>query len=350
METAILAITKNGVNIGARLASEFSNTKVFSPAKLKRDDMNIVWYTESTSAMLGRLFAEYDALVCIFSLGAVVRLIAPHISNKKLDPAVLVIDDKLTHVISVLSGHIGGANQLARDIAARTGAEAIITTAADVNKTIAVDMVGRDMGWVIDDDSNVTATSAHMVNGEQIGVYQDAGSSKWWKGKLPDNVTVYDNVDTMVNSDCRAFLVITDKEKVSPQIRQQGVIYRPPSLVVGVGLHHTTTAEKITTKLYECLAMHNLSHKSVTRLASLKKPTVIRGLKEASQQMNIPVVYIDRKMLAQTDAPNPSKVVERFEGTPSVSEAAAMIVSKGDIIVAKQKYPPDLTLAVARTP
>ena len=350
MRTAVLAITKNGVKIGSRLAAEFPDTIAFAPEKLARDDLKVTWYGEPTSVMLGKLFSEYDALICVFSLGAVIRLMAPHLSDKKSDPAVLVIDDKMTHVISVLSGHIGGANQLARDVAERTGARAVITTAADVNKTVAVDLVGRDMGWVIDDDSTVTATSAHMVNGERIGVYQDAGSTKWWKGPLPKNVITYDDINVMAGSDCKAFLTITDRETVPAKMRRRGVVYRPPTLVVGVGLHHSTTSEKIKTEIHACLAKHDLSRKSVAKLASLKKPVVVRGLKDAAEEMGVPVVYIERERLAQMDAPNPSGVVARFEGTPSVSEAAALLVSEGELIIEKQKFPPDLTLAVARIP
>lgn len=350
MRVAVLAITRNGVGIGSRLAAEFPHMEVYAPKKLAGGGEAIRWYEDSTTAMVGRLFAEYDALVCVFSLGAVIRLMAPHLRDKKTDPAVLVIDDKLNHVISVLSGHIGGANQLARDIAAKTGAAPVITTAADVNKTISVDLVGRQLGWVIEDDSTVTATSAHMVNGETVGLYQDAGSTEWWAGTLPGNVVTYGHVDAMAGSDCRAFLAITDRLDIPPRIKRHGVVYRPPSLVVGVGLHRTTSADKIVSCVNECLAGHNLSRLSVAGMASLKKPEPVQGLIQAGERMNVPVTYVERDMLAQADAPNPSGVVERFEGTPSVSEAAAMLVSGGNLIVEKQKFPPDLTLAVARIP
>ena len=99
-------------------------------------------------------------MICIFSLGAVIRLISPHLINKKTDPAVIVIDDAATHVISALSGHIGGANELSNELAGILGAIPVITTAADVNHTITVDLVGRDLGWVIDDDAHVTSVSA----------------------------------------------------------------------------------------------------------------------------------------------------------------------------------------------
>ena len=347
MKVAVLAITKNGVDIGSRLAGEFPDMEVYAPKKLLSEAPGIRWYGEPTSTKIADLFGSYEGLICLFSLGAVVRLIAPYIRDKKTDPAVLVIDDKLNYVISVLSGHIGGANQLAREIAERMGSTPVITTAADVNRTIAVDLVGRDLGWVVDGDSTVTAVSAHMVNGERIGVYQDAGDRNWWAGRLPDNVTLYQDMRTMEGSGCRAFLIITDGP-VPDGIRASSVVYRPPSLVAGVGLHQDTTAETIKSGLSACLDRHGLSIKSVAKLASLKKPRDVQGLIEAGRDLGVPIQYVDRTELAGVEAPNPSDVVKKFEGTPSVSEAAAMLVSGGALAVEKQKFPPDLTVAVAR--
>ena len=109
------------------------------------------------------LFKESNALICLFSLGAVIRLIAKHLKDKKVDPAVIVIDDKANFVISMLSGHIGGANELTEEIAKKLHSTPVITTAADVNKTISVDLVGKEFDWEIDEDSTVTKISADMV-------------------------------------------------------------------------------------------------------------------------------------------------------------------------------------------
>lgn len=343
---AVLAITKNGIGIGRRLAGAFPGWGVFAPEKLADGGRGITWYAEPTSEKIAALFKGYDALVCIFSLGAVIRLVAPHMADKKTDPAVLVIDDGAGFVISALSGHIGGANELAKMVAEELGAVPVITTAADVNKTIAVDLLGRDLGWVIDDDSAVTGVSAHMVNGEPIGVLQEAGSRDWLS-RLPKNVTVFESMDELDASQSRACLVISDR-LASPSIKS--VVYRPPSLVVGIGLHGDTAAQKILDGIAETLERYGLSPKSIARLASIKKPRDVEGLAEAAGRLSIPVEYVDRGDLARVGAPNPSETVRAFEGTASVSEAAAMRVSGGGIIVEKQKFPPDLTVAVARIP
>ena len=108
--------------IGQNLKKFFPDFEIFAPMKLSNDSGDIVWYAESTSEKIVQLFKDNNALICLFSLGAVIRLIAPHLKDKKTDPAVIVIDDKTNFVISVLSGHIGGANELTHTIAEKVGA------------------------------------------------------------------------------------------------------------------------------------------------------------------------------------------------------------------------------------
>lgn len=354
MKVAILAITKNGKKIGRRLTEIFTDMTLYSPKKLQDSESGITWYDNSTTQMAGELFSKYDGVVYIFSLGAVIRLISPHLKDKKSDPAVIVIDDKLNFVISVLSGHLGGANNLANKIAKETGATPVITTAADVNKTISVDLVGRDLGWVIDDDANVTRISAYMVNEEPIGIFQDAGDENWWPHPLPSNVTIYDTLDSLVQSNSKGYLIITDRlltdSIISDDIADKAVLYRPPSLVIGVGLHHNTTSETIQGGIIQSLKKYNFSLKCVAKIASIKKPYTIPGIQDAANMLNASLHLVERGELAKVSIPNPSGVVKKFEGTPSVSEAAAILVSNGSLVIEKQKFPPDLTVAVAKIP
>ena len=344
-KVSILAITKNGINIGTKLHEIFPSWNLFAPSKFS-DSRQINWYDEPTSEKIIQLFKNNNAIICIFSLGAVIRLIAPYLKDKKTDPAVIVIDDKANFVISVLSGHLGGANELTNIIAEKLNAVPIVTTAADVNKTIAVDLLGKNFGWKIEDDVNVTKVSAYMVNEEKIGVFQDAGEVNWYE-KLPSNVRVYKSLEELKNSDSKGFLIISDK-KISEDFLKDVVIYRPPTLVVGIGLHWDTSKNTIEDGIKKTLIKFNLSPKSIVKLASIKKPKEVQGLIDIGEEMRIPVEYVDRNELAKINAPNPSEKVNSYEGTSSVSEAAAIKVSKGVLVVEKQKFPPDLTIAVAR--
>ena len=343
---SVLAITKNGINIGERLKELFPNWDIFVPSKLSNENKSITWYSEPTSDKIIELFKNSNALICLFSLGAVIRLIAPYLKDKKTDPAVIVIDDKTNFVISVLSGHIGGANELTQEISEKLNALPVITTAADVNKTIAVDLVGREFGWKIDDETTVTKISAHMVNAEPIGVFQQTGNKKWYK-ELPKNVTIYNSLEELKKSNSKAYLIISDTI-IDNELAQESVIYRPQSLVIGIGLHWDTTKDTIKDGIEHCLKKFNLSSKCIAKLVSIKKSEDVQGLIDLGEEMKIPVEYVNREELAEIITPNPSSTVKAFEGTASVSEAAAIKVSNGELIVEKQKFPPNLTIAIAR--
>jgi len=376
---SVLAITKNGINIGEKLKELFPNWDIFVPSKLSNENKSIIWYSEPTSDKIIELFKNSNALICLFSLGAVIRLIAPYLKDKKTDPAVIVIDDKTNFVISVLSGirliapylkdkktdpavividdktnfvisvlsgHIGGANELTQEISEKLNALPVITTAADVNKTIAVDLVGREFGWKIDDETTVTKISAHMVNAEPIGVFQQTGNKKWYK-ELPKNVTIYNSLEELKKSNSKAYLIISDTI-IDNELAQESVIYRPQSLVIGIGLHWDTTKDTIKDGIEHCLKKFNLSSKCIAKLVSIKKSEDVQGLIDLGEEMKIPVEYVNREELAEIITPNPSNTVKAFEGTASVSEAAAIKISNGELIVEKQKFPPNLTVAIAR--
>jgi cobalt-precorrin 5A hydrolase len=351
---AVIAITKHGIDIAHRIKKNVQEVKIYAPAKYNvsasERASDITWFTEQTAQLLRNLFKSNEALICIFSLGAVIRLIAPLLVDKKTDPAVLVIDDKANFVISALSGHLGGANALTRLIASFfPNSQPIITTAADVNETIAVDLIGREFGWRIENTENVTRVSAFMVNEEKIALYQHTGEKNWLPvASLPKNVTVVNNLDEIRSPEFKAALIISDILIVDPVILKKSVIYRPKSLVVGLGLHWDTRKDDIELGIQTVMKDKGLSFMSIRNISSISREKKIRGLHEFSDYHNIPVETYDKDRLAAVAAPNPSHIVQKFEGTPSVSEASSILSSKGEIIVPKQKFPPNLTVAISR--
>ncbi len=188
-----------------------------------------------------------------------------------------------------------------------------------------------------------------MVNEEKIGVYQQVGNTEWRK-KLPSNVTVFPTLDELKNSKSKGFLIISDKKIEDEDILKNAVVYRPPSLVVGVGLHWDTSKEKIKEGLNQSLEKFALDVNSIAKFVSIKKTQDVDGLINLGKELEIPIEYFEKEELATIEIPNPSKTVQAFEGTPSVSEAAAIKSSAGSLVVEKQKFPPDLTIAIARIP
>ncbi|MCL6518047.1 MAG: cobalamin biosynthesis protein CbiG, partial [Alicyclobacillus sp.] len=140
---AVVAITKHGVDIARRLQAGLPGVDVYHPEKFARGDertLGIHTFAGSVVDEVPRLWGRYQGIVGIVSLGAMVRMVAPLLRDKRTDPGVVVVDDSAQHVISVLSGHLGGANDLAREVARVLGATPVITTASDVRGTIAVDL------------------------------------------------------------------------------------------------------------------------------------------------------------------------------------------------------------------
>ena len=347
-KVAIVCITKNGINISKRIKEKIPSASIYAQSKHKDSSDGIIWFEKNTKIMIEEIFKEYDSIICIFSLGAVIRLISNLLVDKKTDPAVIVIDDKANFVISALSGHLGGANSLSKHIADILNSTAVITTAADVNETIAVDLLGNDFKWRIENFENVTKVSAHMVNEEKIGVYQDTGETKWWNKELPKNVTIVEDIDELKSDNFRAGLIISDRIITDPLLIGKSVIYRPKSLVVGLGFHWDTTQKDIEDGIMKVLKENGLSFLSIRNLSTIDRGKSPVSLGSFSDKHGIPLEFFEKEKLNKIMVPNPSDMVKKYEGTSSVSEASSILSSGGELIITKQKFPPDLTVAVCR--
>jgi cobalt-precorrin 5A hydrolase len=346
---AIIAITKNGIGIAKQIKNMIEESYVYVPEKFNNSDPELSFFTESVTQKIGTLFKSHNSLICIFSLGAVIRLISPHIKDKKTDPAVVVIDDAAKFVISTLSGHLGGANELTLKISELMNSIPVITTAADVNNTIPVDLVGKNFGWTIDNFENVTKVSAMMVNEEIIGFYQDSGEKKWWKyDNLPKNIKVANNLEDLLSDEYKGALIVSDRTVENIELLKKSVVYRPKSLYIGIGLHWNTSSETIMNGVIKVLDENKLSLKSIKAVSSLDKGKRVRGLDEFCQRFNLPLQLYSKNELDKIEVPNPSEIVGRYEGTSSVSEASSIAASKGKLVVPKNKFPPDLTIAISR--
>jgi len=234
----LIAITKHGAALAARLARGLPQAHVCSASKFAATFAELPQpvhaYTGALRDEMARLFAQYDQLVFLVSLGAVVRLIAPHLKSKDEDPGVTVVDDAGQFVIPVLSGHVGGANAMSERVADLLGASAVLTTASDVGKTIPVDILGRHLGWRVEAPKiNITRVSAHVVNGEPIAFVQQAGSRHWWTRAtpLPANIECLEHWDQVRPEHHRAVLWVTQADIPAAHWQQWAerlVVYRPP--------------------------------------------------------------------------------------------------------------------------
>ena len=240
---ALVAITRHGIAMGGRLAALLPGATLFAPEKFADEAQaaapgRCVCYAGKTGEQIPALFAAFDAIVAIVSLGAVVRLIAPHLGRKESDPAVVVVDEAGHFAIPVLSGHLGGANALAGRLASGIGAVAVLTTASDSQQTLAVDLLGNEHDWTIEaSHDELLRASAAVVNDEPVALIQEAGEADWWtrhangrQGPLPANLHRFDRIEDVVFENYAAVLWISRREMpadYASRLAGKCVVYRP---------------------------------------------------------------------------------------------------------------------------
>lgn len=235
--SVLVAITKHGAMQVNSLAKKLPSADIivsekFAPLVAEQSN-TIKAYTGPFREQIAALFEQYDQVVFFVSLGAVVRLIAPHLKSKDEDPAVLVVDDAANFVIPVLSGHVGGANAYAEKIADLLQATPVLTTASDVGKTISVDILGRELGWTAEAPKiNITRVSAHVVNEEPIAFIQEAGEKNWWTRPtpLPKTIHLFERFEDVDLSQFKALLWVTDRDisdELWQSLEERLVVYRP---------------------------------------------------------------------------------------------------------------------------
>lgn len=239
----MVAITKHGAAQLAELAPKMADAHAIVSEKFGHAMQNLPnkvnIYTGALRAQMEQLFANYDQIVFFVSLGAVVRLIAPQLKSKDEDPGIIVVDDAGDFVIPVLSGHIGGANAYAKQLAELLDATAVLTTASDVGKTIPVDILGRELGWKVEAPKiNITRVSAHVVNEEPVAFVQECGSKNWWTRPtpLPENIHLLEHFEDVDLNFHKAVLWVTQKDisdDLWQRLEERLVVYRPPQRQAG---------------------------------------------------------------------------------------------------------------------
>jgi cobalt-precorrin 5A hydrolase/precorrin-3B C17-methyltransferase len=310
-------------------------------------------YDAPAAEALPSAFHECDAIVSFLAVGATVRLLAPLLTSKTEDPAVVCVDENLRYAVPVLGAHQGGGNDLARRVAAILGAEPVVTTASDAAGGAGLDAFGADLGFTVEPGSDLAAVGAAILSGDRVTFTSD---QDWPLPALPPNVVRTDRPEPGVPA-----VVVTD-QKINwnergaftwpPSLRggvgaSRGVVFRPPSLRVGVGASRGAPAEEIGQLIDGVLGKLGVSPDSVRYLATVDAKADEPGLQSAAAERGWPVRTFPASRLAAVPVPNPSEVVRRAVGTPSVAEAAALLEPGSELIAAKRASA-HATVAVAR--
>ncbi len=275
---------------------------------------------------------DYDAFVLILATGAAVRIVAPLLESKATDPAIVCIDDSGRFAIALSGGHSAGGNELATDVAALLGAEPVITTASDRSGVVAIDAAPGFSAF-----GDVAAVSRAILDGVPVEIQNPLA----WP--LPDS---WERAGAdRPGSGERPLLVVTDETVDALVLPRPAAVVHPPSLVAGVGTSTGAPPKEVARLLADVLERAGLSEESVTEVATIDR----RANEPAVLALGRPVRSYSASTLAQVEVPSPSSVVEAAVGTPSVSEAAALLAAgRGSVLVAPKQASRHATVAVAR--
>ncbi len=347
---AVWAVTPNGVKLAHRLADALPDLDMYVPSTLAEEKTPHIRF-ETLSAALEEKFRRYGGHIFIMSTGIVVRVLAPLIQTKTQDPAVVVTDDLGINAISLLSGHIGGANALTCKIAGIIKANPVITTATDINGVPAIDVLAVKNDLVIENPAAIKTVNMALLKKETVGLHDpfncltsslmkpQSDGYKKFKYDIHKSTQQFD-----INN--KPFIYIDD---VRHEMPSRTLILRPPTLVAGIGCNRGTVAREIRIHLEKVLESHGLSPNSLKCLASIDVKTDEAGLIAVSENIGKPLVFFTREELNQVQGiQNPSSVVEKHLGVKSVCEASAILASRNGTLIVPKQSTRNVTVAIAR--
>jgi cobalt-precorrin 5A hydrolase len=359
MKVALIAITKHGIEHAKVLKAQLPGSELWVSEKQKALAPDADGTFPAIKDFTAQAWDKYDGLVYHVSLGAVIRTIAPFLKGKDVDPAVVTVDDGKRFAISVLSGHVGGANELTEAVAAALGATPVITTASDARATIPVDILGRELGWILEAKDFVTPVSAAVVNEKPIAFVQEAGEKAWWTRPtpLPANIKVFASLsEAGMAGVFEAYLVVSERatEILKAELGanwERSVIYRPRTLAVGMGCDAGTDLDEVLGLLREGMSSLGLSEKCVKTVASIDIKQGEESLRLLAEHLGAAQAFFHRDQLnARGTVSTPNPVVEKYTGAVGVSEPSALLAAGAETLLLNKIKSKRATLAVARLP
>lgn len=348
MKIAVIAITANGATLGARLVDGLPGAKLHLPPKLAdHGGRPAAVFPGCLKDSIDKLWHEFDGLVFIMATGIVVRMIAPHLEGKDKDPAVVVMDDAGKFAVSLLSGHLGGANELAETCAGLVGATPVITTATDAHSLPSFDLLAKEQGWAIDDLSRVKVLNTLMLEGAEIAVVDPTGQVELYvdgRGRL----SFHRDFQAALNSGAKGFLFVTNRSLPPQSQSPELLVLRPRNLVLGIGCNSGTAAEEIEEVVLANLKRMLLSLKSARCVATAAAKRDEPGLLAFAEKYQLPIVFYESSELNAVTSPSPpSQHAMEAIGAIGVAEPAAILASGGGRLLLKKVRSGNVTLAIA---
>lgn len=342
----VFAVTDRGRRVAERLKGSFPGLVCHGPDEIRR---------RGIGSLAAEAFSESDALVFISAAGIAVRAIAPHVRDKSTDPAVVVVDDGAGYAISLLSGHLGGANELARAIASATGATAVVTTATDAMGLPSAEDVAAGVDGAIEDTGSIKAVNSAIIRGMPVAVVDGDGTRLARLGKEfgPGGVFTFHGRVEDVDGEAGAVILVSPFTDIcpSPGMEDRTMVVRPRGFVLGVGCRRGVTVDEVARAFDEAVGSSGISPLSVRNLATIDIKSDEEGLVGFARSRGLDISFYPAPELAGISPPSgASKAVEAATGAGGVSEPAAMISAGADTVWMRKKIIGRVTVAVARVP
>ena len=339
MRCAVFTATPRGMKTALRVrASLDASVDIFGKAGQEMPAGVRVY--ERLAPQVAAAFRQYDALIFIMATGIAVRMIAGSLKSKLEDPAVLVLDEEAQHVISLLSGHIGGANALTRELAASLGADPVITTATDVQKKLAVDVAAARLALRPSPKEQIKRFNSAVLDDAAIRyvIDENLARASFYKKRLDDmGLTALFGRELPPKEGLTAF--ITADESVR---REDVICLVPRRLVAGIGCRRGTEMSEIRAALEAALTKIGRSIADVSLLASTEAKADEAGLLALSAKLKRDIRFHSNEKMQETiDAYglSESPFVKKNIGIGNVAEAAALAsVPAGRLALAKTRF------------
>ena len=342
MDISIICFSLTGFQTALKLQEGLNaqgyHTELYKKSKYLEDSV-----TESTGNWTAEHFQKDDGLIFVGACGIAVRSIAPQVASKKSDPAVLVVDECGQFVISLLSGHLGGANELSLKAAQILGAQPVVTTATDLHKQFAVDVFAKKNGCEILFMKAAKEVSAALLAGEPVGFYSEFPLV----GALPNGLTECDaeGIPFEGGSAPEIGVAVTIHPSCLPFASTTQVV--PPAVTLGMGCRKNKEADIIRREAENCLMESDIYRQAIGNLASISLKKDEPGLNALAEEWKIPFITYTEEELKEVEGEfTPSAFVRTITGVENVCERSAVLASGNGSLIRKKTGREGVTTAL----
>lgn len=329
MSLVLTAFTRRGTTLALRLAALLGEGQVWTLEKFQTQGVSVY---PSLSQWTKEQFAVKNDIIFVGATGIAVRAIAPYLQDKLTDPAILTVDELGQFVVPLLSGHVGGANELARRVAKVLDGTAVISTATDLNQQFAVDQWAASHGMTISNRQTAKAISAALLEGKPVGF-----STDFPHAPLPAGVKEGDTLP--------AFAVTYREEQCFPP---ETLVLHPKVLAVGIGCKKDLPPHHVGEVVKAVFERSHLSLQSVAFLASITLKQDDLGIQALARQLQVPSHFYTPEQLSQVTGDfTPSNFVRSITGVDNVCERSAVLAAGGGKLLVHKTPEQGVTVAVA---